>query len=120
MAIMIIGEKKGFKGFYAMSSFYCGIFYAIVLFYLMENTLESAGLSLFLGAIFFTLISSAKESENKFFGMKGYYPRLIRFAMALFLFSATFLIYGKLFAAGSSFDTYSFNTKKICTIKGIR
>lgn len=115
MAIMITGERNGFKGLYALSSFYCGLVYAIILFFLMEHTLKSAVMSSFLGGLFFMLLPD--KNENKFFGMTGYYLRLIRFSMALFLLSTTFLIYGNSFAARESFDTYSQNGKKYALLK---
>lgn len=117
MAIMITGERNGFKGLYALSSFYCGLAYAIILFFLMEHTLKSAVMSFFLGGFFFMLMPSPEKNENKFLGMTGCYLRLLRFNMALFLLSTTFLIYGNSFAAGASFDTYSQNGKKYALLK---
>lgn len=117
LAIMITGERKEFKGPFALSPFYCWLVYSALFFYFMEHSWKNAFVSFFLGGLFFMQIPSPEKNTEKSSLMKGYYTSLVRFIMGLFLVSTTFVIYGNSFAANTSFDTYNQNGKKYALLK---
>ncbi|MBS0883217.1 hypothetical protein JK231_21735 [Pantoea sp. JGM49] len=117
LTIMITGERKQFKGFHALSPFYCWLAYAAVLFYFMEHTWGNAGLSLFLGGLYFYQITPPEKSDEPESKMSRHYATLIRYSIAVVLVSTTFVIYGNSFAADASFDTYTLNGKQYALLK---
>lgn len=117
MAIMIAGERNEYKGRYAFSPFYCWLVYTVVFFYFMEHTWGNAFTSFFLGGLFFMQFPSPEKATDSPPLWTGCYSSFIRFAMALFLVSSTFVIYGNSFAAKTSFNTYNQNGKKYALLK---
>lgn len=117
MVIMITAEKKGFKGLYSLAPFYCWIVYSAVLFYFMEHTWKNASASIFLGGLFFYQILPPEKIAESSPKLSRHYSSVIRYSMAVFLASTTFVIYGSSFAADSTFDTYTQNGKNYALLK---
>lgn len=117
LTIMITGERHKFKGFYALSPLYCGLAFAAVLFYFMEHTWGNAMVSIFLGALYFNQITPPEKTDEPLTRLSRQYSALIRYSMAVFLVSTTFVMYGNAFAANISFDNYSQNGKKYALLK---
>lgn len=117
LTIMITGERKKFKGFHALAPFYCWLTYSAVLFYFMEHTWGNAALSLFLGGLYFYQITPTEKTDEPATRMSNHYSAVIRYSMAVFLVSTTFVIYGSSFAADASFDTYIQNGNKYALLK---
>lgn len=117
LAIMAAGERHEFKGIYALSRFYCGVVYSVVIFYYMEHTWINAGGSLFLGTLFIFQITPPDKNVGTLSRLSKHHSTIIRYTMAVFLVSITFSIYGNSYATGSSFDTYTQNGKKYQLLK---
>lgn len=117
LIIIITGERKKFKGFHALSPFYCGLAYSAILFYFMEYTWSNAALSLFLGGLYFYQITPPDKNNETLTRLSNHYSSVIRYTMAIFLVSSTFVIYGSSFAASASFDTYTQNGKEFSLLK---
>lgn len=117
LAIMSKGKKYDFKGKHALSPFYCWLVYTAVLFYFMEHTWENAALSLFLGGLYFYLITPFKESLSEDSPMGRKYSTVLSYFMALFLVCTTFVIYGGSFAAKASFVDYRQDGKQYALLK---
>ncbi|KTH84926.1 hypothetical protein ASV15_20060 [Enterobacter hormaechei subsp. steigerwaltii] len=117
IAIMLRAEKNSNKGSYALASLLCGLVYSVLLFYFVEKTIQSALLCLFMGGLYFVLItfkSSFKEDDTP---LRAFSSTSLLIGMAALLFSFTFIVIGKSIAEDGSFQTYVKNDKEYILLK---
>lgn len=117
IAIMLRAEENLNKGWHALAPLICGLVYSALLFYFVEKTIQSALLCLFMGGLYFVLItfkSSFKENDTQ---LRNFSSTSLLIGMAALLFSFTFIAIGKSMAEDGKFQTYSKNDKKYILLK---
>lgn len=107
IAIMLRAEDKANKKWHSLAPLLCGLVYAVLLFYYVEKTLQSAFFCLFMGGLYFVLITFRTGFNDDDSPLKFFYSTLMLTAMALMVFSFTFIAIGRSLAEGGSFQTYS-------------
>ncbi|WP_039029562.1 hypothetical protein [Leclercia adecarboxylata] len=117
IAIMLRAEENSNKGWYALAPFLCGLVFSALLFYFVEKTIQSALLCLFMGGLYFVLItfkSGFKEDDTT---LRAFYSTSLLIGMAALLFSFTCIAIGKSMAENGTFQIYIKNDKKYILLK---
>ena len=117
ISIMLRAEDKTNKNRHALAPLLCGLAYAALLFYHVEKTVQSAFFCLFMGGLYFVLITFKSSFKNSDSPLKHFSSTLTLTAMALFVFSFTFIAIGRSVAESSSPQTYSKDGKIYSLLK---
>lgn len=117
IAIMFQAEKNEHKGWYSLSPLLCGLLYAALLFCFVEKTFQAALLCLFMGGLYFGLITFRDSLNNNDSPLKLFYSTLMLTAMAAMVFSFTFIVIGWSLAESGSFQTYRKDGKSYSLLK---
>ncbi|WP_312730812.1 hypothetical protein [Atlantibacter hermannii] len=117
IVIMLQAERNENKGWHSLSHLLCGFFYAALMFCFVEKTFQSAFLCLFMGGLYFVLITFRDNLNNDDSPLKIFYSTLIFTAMTAFVFSFTFIVIGRSLAESGSFQTYSKDGRSYSLLK---
>lgn len=117
IAIMLRAEDKSNKKWHSLAPLLCGLVYAALLFYYVEKTLQSAFFCLFMGGLYFVLINYRTSFNDNDSRLKSFYSTLMLTAMALMVFSFTFIAIGRSSAEAGSFHTYSKDGRSYSLLK---
>ncbi|EIL1426956.1 TPA: hypothetical protein O7M03_000466 [Escherichia coli] len=116
-SIILRAEDKTNKKLHSIAQLLCGLIYAVLLFYYVEKTLQSAFFCLLMGGLYSVLISSRTDFKTSDSPLKHFYSTLTLAAIALFILSLTFIAIGRSLAENGSFQTYSKDGKSYLLLK---